>query len=114
MIIPEIKKSKKKEFLLVKKKNKSLKELRKDFDNEISTLCEKIKYLDETRKPWPVYDRWIGTPQDKLRSRMLILQTLRDSSFTWKDEYYSVDGEGFGQPPNNNEKSLLETLGVIE
>lgn len=73
--------------LKIMRENKKKKQmLKEDFNNEISRLADKIKYLDETRKPWSLYDNWIGTPQDKLKMRIEILETLRDSDFMDRDE----------------------------
>jgi hypothetical protein len=62
--------------------------LAEDFRREISFLEYRIRYLDENRKPYPMYDYWIGTPQDKLRTKVSILEFLRDNNFSWKDEYW--------------------------
>jgi len=72
----------------MKKKKSDYKKLIDDFDQEISSVEEEIIHLDKNRKPWPMYDQWLGTPQDRLRNKIGILEFLKNYSFSWKDEHY--------------------------
>jgi hypothetical protein len=69
-----------------------------EFNQEIESLKDRIRYLDENRRPYLLYDSWIGTPQDRLKTRLSVLEFFRnamDFTLMCKDDAFLVDGEGF-------------------
>lgn len=58
------------------------KKVRYDFDVEIASLEEKIRYYDRIRPRWDIYDDVIGSPQDRLETRKEILEILRDAELS--------------------------------
>lgn len=53
-----------------------------ELNQEIYELKVKIDDLNETRRPWPMYDQVIGSPQDRLQTRKEILEILRDTELS--------------------------------
>ena len=74
------------------------KQLIAEFNQEIDCIKDRIRYLDENRRPYLLYDAWIGTPQDRLKTRLSVLEFFRnamDFTLMCKDDAFFVDGEGF-------------------
>jgi hypothetical protein len=60
-----------------------------EFDHEISRLERQVDHLDKTRRRYPIYDDVIGSPQDKILTRIIFLELLRDHV----EGTYSLHGE---------------------